>query len=280
MIKTWSTPVHGFEKEIVPCVLCGGSVFTSFLNCEGFGYVRCKCGLVQMNPQPKKDDIHARYSDTYGKDYLQYEIDNEAAFLKLQQLALKDAGFIDTGHQKTFLDIGCATGALLEYLRDCGFTVTGVEISPSAEYAVKQRKLDVRSLPLEENNFTNEQFDIVHASHLIEHLKDPHGFLTEVRRILKPTGCLYITTPNISGFQAHLFGSHWRSAIFDHMYLFSKKTLKKLLETTSFKIKHIRTWGGLAAGSAPKIIKKIIDFLAKYLGFGDVMIIKCIKTNH
>jgi 2-polyprenyl-3-methyl-5-hydroxy-6-metoxy-1,4-benzoquinol methylase len=283
--KTWSTPVHAFEEEIVSCALCGGNVFNLFLKCEGFGYVRCKCGLVQMNPQPKKDDLHARYSSTYGKDYLQYELKNESAFLKLQQLALKDAGFKfnlkDNALEKTFLDIGCATGALLAYLKECGFSVTGVEISPSAEYAVKQRGLDVKSLPLEDNSFPNESFDTVHASHLIEHLKDPRGFLTEAHRIIKPAGCLFITTPNISGFQARLFGNRWRSAIFDHLYLFSVRTLIKLLKSTGYKVKCIRTWGGLAAGTAPGWLKKTADFLAKVFGFGDVMIVRCevIKPN-
>jgi 2-polyprenyl-3-methyl-5-hydroxy-6-metoxy-1,4-benzoquinol methylase len=278
-------PVCAGKSAMVPCALCGAGVFKPALDCEDFSFVRCKsCGLVQRNPQPVKEEIIARYSDTFGKDYLAYEIENEDAFLKLQQLALKDAGFYKL--EKTLLrraggpsvlDIGCATGALLAALRDRGWRVTGVEISPCSGYARDERKLDVRSLPLEENEFPEASFDAVLASHLIEHLNDPRSFLTETRRILKDNGVVFITTPNISGFQARLYGGQWRSAIFDHLYLFSIRTLSNTLKSAGFKVEKIRTWGGLAAGLAPTRLKKTADFLAKRLGFGDVMIVRAKK---
>jgi len=179
----------------------------------------------------------------------------------------------------SILDIGCATGALLASLRNRGWQVTGVEISPSAEYARCERALDVRSSVLEENSFPAETFDVVHASHLIEHLNDPFAFLMEVSRVLKKNGFIFITTPNIDGFQSRLFGSSWRSAIFDHLYLFSVSTLSKLLKKTGFKIESCRTWGGLAAGTVPVWQKKIADNLVKHFGSGDVMIIRAVKHS-
>ena len=278
-MKTWSTPVtaDSQENKKIPCTLCNGSVFLPALTCEGFSFVRCKnCGLVQMNPQPKKEEIIRRYTTMFGKDYLEYELKNEAAFLNLQLLALKDIGFLAQAQESggAFLDIGCATGALPAFLKECGWLTTGVEISPGAEYAQKKRNLDVRQQPLEEINFPSRSFDVVHASHLIEHLNDPRSFLTEVRRVLKDGGQIYITTPNIAGFQARLFGGKWRSAIYDHLYLFSKRTLTKLLKETGFKVDRIRTWGGLAAGIAPQWLKKSADVFAKFLNCGDVMIIR------
>jgi 2-polyprenyl-3-methyl-5-hydroxy-6-metoxy-1,4-benzoquinol methylase len=263
--------------------------FKPVLDCEGFGYVRCKtCGLVQINPQPVREEVIARYSDTFGEDYLQYEIENETPFLILQQLALKDAGFYNiekailkkaVNEPPSILDVGCATGALLGFLRDRGWRVTGVEISPAAAYAQKERNLDVRSIPLEEIKFQQGSFDVVLASHLIEHLNDPKAFLTETHRILKDNGHVFITTPNILGFQSRLLGSRWRSAIFDHLYLFSKKTLKELFAKSGFINEKIGTWGGIAAGLAPPWIKKPADVLAKRFGFGDVMIIRARKVN-
>ena len=295
-MKTWSMPVSEAKSEDLPCAVCGSSIFSPSLNCEGFSFVRCKsCGLVQRNPQPVKEEIISRYSDVYGKDYLAYELENEASFLKLQQLALKDAGFeklekmlfarnerqrnAGTGNSPSVLDIGCATGAVLNSLRERGWRVTGVEISPAASYAQKKRNLDIRNLPLEENNFPLRSFDAILASHLIEHLNDPRAFFTEINRILKDDGYVFITTPNISGFQARLFGSRWRSAIFDHLYLFSVRTLKRLLSNTGFKTESCRTWGGLAAGTSPKWLKKAADFLAKRFNCGDVMIIRAVKNR-
>jgi 2-polyprenyl-3-methyl-5-hydroxy-6-metoxy-1,4-benzoquinol methylase len=284
-VKTFSMPAGSIKSGVVPCACCGGFVFKPALDCEDFNFVRCaSCGLVQRNPQPDKDEIIARYSAVFGNDYLSYELENEAAFLKLQQLALRDAKFDEL--EKTLfrakeppsvIDIGCATGALLVCLRDRGWRVTGVEISPCSEYARKERRLDVRNIPLEENKFPQTHFDVVLASHLIEHLNDPASFLTEANRVLKEGGRVFITTPNISGFQARLYGRQWRSAIFDHLYLFSVRTLSKMLKKAGFKIESIRTWGGLAAGLAPPWLKKPADYLAKRFGCGDVMIVRAKK---
>jgi 2-polyprenyl-3-methyl-5-hydroxy-6-metoxy-1,4-benzoquinol methylase len=243
-----------------------------------------------MNPQPEKNEVMRRYREAYGKDYLSYELNNEDKFLELQLLALKDSGF--EAHEKDLfakysksgilpnvLDIGCATGALLEHFANRGWRVTGVEISPSAEYARKKRNLNITEIPLEENNFPPETFDIIHASHFIEHVNDPRSFLGETRRILKHDGRIFITTPNIAGFQARLLGNKWRSAIFDHLYLFSARTLKSLLEDAGFIVEGIYTWGGLAEGLAPLWLKKIADSMAKRLNTGDVMMVKA-RKNH
>ena len=281
-VKTWSTPAAAGESRIVPCALCGGGVFRKAFSCEGFGYVRCGgCGLVQMNPQPAAAGVERRYRESFGGDYLAYELANEAAFLDLQLLALGDAGFAELEKEQRLspgparaLDLGCATGALLCWLRDRGWRVTGVEISPAAGYARSERGLDVRDLPLEQNHFPQASFDLVLASHLIEHLNDPRSFTREVRRILKTGGRFLVTTPNIAGFQARLFRGRWRSAIFDHLYLFSARTLKALLVDSGFTVEGVYTWGGLAAGIAPPGIKKIADRGAKLLGLGDVMLIR------
>jgi len=284
MIKTFSTPVITEEKKPVLCAVCGGALFKPSLSCEGFSYVRCKrCGLVQMNPQPLEEEIRLRYDTRTGEEYLSYELANEGSFLALALLALEDAGFDEIESEliakpPRLLDIGCATGSLLAHLRERGWETTGVEISgPQAEYGRRERNLDVRSLPLEENNFPADAFNVVLASHLIEHLNAPAALVAEVRRILAPGGRFFVTTPNISGFQARLFRGRWRSAIFDHLYLFSVKTLSRLLEEKGFAIERIRTWGGLAAGLAPAPVKRVFDKAAKRFGFGDVMIIRAKK---
>jgi SAM-dependent methyltransferase len=238
-----------------------------------------------MNPQPLPEEVSRRY----GGEYLEYELANEGPFLELQLLALEDAGFRDLeedlksrrtpgGSRPVVLDIGCAAGALLAELRNRGWDCTGVEICrPEAEYARRKRKLDVRSLGLEKNRFPAAGFDVVLASHLIEHLNNPAAFVAEVYRILAPGGVFIVTTPNIDGFQARLFRDRWRSAIFDHLYLFSVKTLSRLVTQKGFSVERIVTWGGLAAGTAPAPIKKLFDRLAKRRGFGDVMLIRARK---
>jgi hypothetical protein len=85
------------------------------------------------------------------------------------------------------------------------------------------------------------------------------------------------TTPNIDGLQARLFRERWRSAIADHLCLFSKKTLRRLLAASGFRVLKTQTWGGLAAGTAPGWLKRSADLLAKRLGFGDVVLMLVAK---
>jgi 2-polyprenyl-3-methyl-5-hydroxy-6-metoxy-1,4-benzoquinol methylase len=283
MVKTWSTPPAEEKREQVPCALCGGGVFRQALSCGAFAYVRCvNCGLVQINPQPLPEAVARRYGEASGKDYLAYELEREKDFLALQELSLADIGFagLEEGLKNTkarprFLDAGCATGALLARLRDRGWEVTGVEIcGAEADYARRERGLDIKDKALEEADLSAAGFEVIHGSHLIEHLNRPERFIARAARLLVPGGTLLITTPNIAGFQARLFGAKWRSAIFDHLYLFSVNTLSRLLVNNGFVIEKIITWGGLAGGIGPRFLKNLLDKGAKRFGFGDVMMVR------
>jgi SAM-dependent methyltransferase len=165
-------------------------------------------------------------------------------------------------------------------MKERGFSVVGVDIcAESASYGIDNRGVPIFVGTLEQAGFPNAHFSIIHFSHLIEHVPDPRAFLVEVNRVLAQGGIALITTPNIHGFQAKLFGRDWRSAIPDHLQLFSKKTLGRLLRETGFNVEKIVTWGGIAKGAAPGFIKTPVDFLAKKLGFGDVMLFKARKPD-
>ncbi len=264
------------------CALCGSSRFEKLWDCADFSFVRClRCGLIQQNPQALPEAVHSRYD----AEYLAYEEANQAAYRDLELLALADLGLEEAaapafaaaaaaGAKPRVLDIGCATGALLAALRERGWDPQGVEISAAqADYGRKRYALPIHAGTLESAAFPSGSFDLVHASHLIEHLNDPASFLEEAARIMKGEGILVLTTPNADGLQARLFGPAWRSAIFDHLYLFSARTLRALLASKGFLVDYIVTWGGWARGLKPAFLKRPLDRAAKRLGFGDVMAI-------
>jgi cyclopropane fatty-acyl-phospholipid synthase-like methyltransferase len=108
---------------------------------------------------------------------------------------------------------------------------------------------------------------------VIEHVPDPRSFLRSVRALLEPRGFMVLVTPNTAGLQPRLFGANWRSAIADHVHLFSRRNLERMLREEGFEILQVQTWGGLGIGTAPAWIKRPIDRLAKRLGFGDVVLV-------
>ncbi len=272
------------EAIVIACPVCGVSHTRAFWQYDSFSFVRCAgCGLVYQNPQPVQKDLAARYDE----EYFFYEIQNEDAFCQLARLGLADIDFDSeaenlVGDRRSILDIGCATGKLLSVFKHDRWTVQGVEICRSAaEYGIEHHGVPIHIGTLETAGFQDESFGVVHCSHLIEHLTYPAAFVGEVKRILAPGGWFVITTPRISGLQAKLMGSRWRSAIADHMFLFSGRSLARLLENGGFSVRRTKTWGGVGVGIAPRFVKGPLDKLAKRLGFGDVMIVlaRTLSTN-
>ena len=280
MIKTFSKhPAENNFRQIV-CPLCGSTGYKPKWKKSEIPFVKCSsCSLVFQNPQPEAAELGGRYDD----EYFNYEIANEESFFRLMRLGLSDVRFFDyekrmkslqAAEPLSFLDIGCATGALLRFMRERSWTVKGIEIcARSADYGRRTHGLDIFTGTIEAAEIPDNSFDVIHSSHLVEHLTEPALFFREAARILKPGGVIVTVTPDVSGFQAKLFGYGWRSAIADHMFLFSKRTLRKMLVKNGFIIEKTATWGGLAAGTAPYLIKTAADRIVKKVGFGDVVCI-------
>lgn len=272
-MKTYSAPADGSAFVDISCGICGSGSHRPSMRADSYSFVVCDgCGVTYQNPQPTEESLRRRYAG----DYFRYELANEENFFNLMRLGLAD---IDFDHlpgvesRGDFLDIGCATGRLLAHIRDGGWTPRGVELcAESARHGAQTRGLDIFVGELEQAAFEDGSFRVVHFSHLIEHVRNPRSFIDEVRRILSPDGYAVITTPNIAGLQARLLGTRWRSAIADHLYLFRPSTLRPLLESAGFRVLRSVTWGGIAKGLAPKLVKAPVDRLAKRLGFGDVML--------
>lgn len=273
-MKTYSTqPKAGESKEAVTCPVCGSSAVKTAWELETFSFQQCRiCGHHYQNPRPRPGDLLNRYDG----DYHNYEVENAANFLHLMKLGLRDLDF-DTledslPQEKKFLDVGCATGALVEYLQHRGWKSLGVEVCEgAAEWGRKTRGVDIRTGTLEQAGLPPESLDLVHSSHVIEHVPEPGHFLEGIRDVLKQGGKLILVTPNTASLQCLWFGKHWRSVIPDHVHLFSRRGLEVLLESQGFRILREKTWGGWALGARPAWVKPYLDRLAKKWGFGDVV---------
>lgn len=135
------------------------------------------------------------------------------------------------------LDVGCGAGGYLFRLRQWGWQTYGVE--PSATGAAQARKLglDVRQGMLEEAGFAAEFFDVVRVSNVLEHLPDPLRTFSEIRRILKPDGLVYLTVPNTRSLVFRWFRANWYALETPrHVISYSPKTLQVLASATGFTV--------------------------------------------
>jgi len=106
---------------------------------------------------------------------------------------------------KRVLDFGCGTGYGAHILIDHADDLTAVDISEeaishaAANYSARSlhfqriEPTEIRALPFPDSNF-----DVVTSFQVIEHLEHVDSYLNEIRRVLKPSGQLLLTTPNSS----------------------------------------------------------------------------------
>lgn len=92
------------------------------------------------------------------------------------------------------LDIGCGNGGISARLaRDNEHY--GVDV---ADLRKEVEGFEFRQVSDERLPFPDAMFDLVVSNHVIEHVSDQELHLAEIRRVLKPGGCVYLATPNKS----------------------------------------------------------------------------------
>jgi hypothetical protein len=84
---------------------------------------------------------------------------------------------------------------------------------------------------------------VVVLSNVLEHSVNPEEMLTDIRRILKDDGQVWISCPNNQSWQRWVFGRNWTNwHVPFHIVHFSSSTLTRLLRESEFKkveISHI-----------------------------------------
>jgi len=95
------------------------------------------------------------------------------------------------------LDAGCGYGPFSRAIADQRARVISCDI---AEKLVKRTLTGTGSSGVVcdagQSSFRNDTFDWVISSEMIEHTESPDHTLRELARVLKPGGCLALTTPN------------------------------------------------------------------------------------
>ncbi len=162
------------------------------------------------------------------------------------------------------LEIGCATGFMGEYLikkKNC--QVFGVELGRDEAEIAKTKLSRVVVGDIEDfQTFLQVKkfgkFDIIFATALIEHLKDPWNALKTWKVLLKPKGAIIISTSNIAHWSIRLSllkGEfiYDKYGILDntHLRFFTTKSFRKLVKDCGYTIEY----SGLDAegGGYPKV---------------------------
>ncbi|MFT5028010.1 MAG: ubiquinone/menaquinone biosynthesis C-methylase UbiE [Candidatus Binatia bacterium] len=103
----------------------------------------------------------------------------------------------DKDRLKTHLDIGAGNGRLID-LFSRRFGVESSALDYTDELMAREgQKVDIADLNKEGLPYDDNQFDIVTATEVVEHLEHYRQVLREIYRVTRPGGLCILTTPNI-----------------------------------------------------------------------------------
>jgi ubiquinone/menaquinone biosynthesis C-methylase UbiE len=99
----------------------------------------------------------------------------------------------------SILDVGCGSGWVAKEFLPKGKQVYSLDISVTNPSIVRKLYPNEKHFGVAADSFylpfSNDSFDCVIASEIIEHVFDPAGFIKELFRVVKKGGDLIITTP-------------------------------------------------------------------------------------
>jgi 2-polyprenyl-3-methyl-5-hydroxy-6-metoxy-1,4-benzoquinol methylase len=249
--------------EYVPCNLCGAddtvvrypctinghatSRDWSAYACTHSGYgrhhtiVQCRrCGLVYSSPRLDEHDIVHTYEAVEDPLYLE---EREGRVLTFQHHLNPMERIVEPPDGRPLLDVGCYTGVFVEIAARHGWDAWGLEPSRWAVEQAQARGLHVVQGTLDTAELPQTYFDVVTMWDVIEHLPDPLGALERVRGLLKPEGLIVVHTIDIESLFARVMGARWPWLMEMHLYYFSRRTLRAMLEKCGFQIVSDRPQG-------------------------------------
>ena len=193
-------------------------------------------------------EVGEQFPDLGGAASTAYYLENEKRLLTEHVPDLARSAVL-----KTDLWDEVKNTRILQWVHGQGAAVFGVDISePTVRQAraafsdggLRATVADVRSLP-----YRDGRFDAIYSMGTIEHFRDPETALREMHRVLRPGGRAVVGVPNRwDPFLRPLLASALQAArLYGYGYerSFSRRALRRMLETAGFEVVELEPLGGL-----------------------------------
>jgi len=237
----------------ISCPACSSGKSRREFDKNGFRYVSCEdCGTLFVNPRPRFEVLKKFYSDSPSTVFWVEQFFKPVAKARQEKIFKPRAEYVSgiMGKNKnlTVGDIGAGFGLFLEEWKkiDGGNDYIAIEPSPKMAETCRGKDIEVRCACLEELDEKKDRFDVLTAFELMEHLFNPEDFIRRAWALLKPKGCLVITTLNGRGFDILNLWEKSRSITPPHhLNFFNTNSIRMLLERSDFTIDEVSTPGKL-----------------------------------
>lgn len=243
------------EWHEVSCPACDAANSTLFGEKNGFIYVECKsCGTVYTNPRPSEDLLRDMYVNSENYAYWNRHIFPVTEEVRRERIFRPRAQrVVDYCHRfgvrgGTLLEIGAAFGTFCTEVASHKMFERIVALEPTPDLAAtcRERGFEVAETSIELYEQKGAA-DVVAAFEVLEHIHSPIGFVERCWKILRPGGLLFLTCPNVKGFDLLTLGVSSGSFDHEHLNYFHPKSVSLLLERARFRICDVATPGRLDA---------------------------------
>jgi len=244
------------QLENHPCPLC--SQFNDELVLTGhdrlhnlpgeYTVVKCQtCGLMRTNPRPTPETIGFYYPDDYSP-YHNTKVSGQRLISEAQPFWKQITKRIFEFNEQRLpslppgrmLEVGCASGSFLDKMASQGWEVAGIEFSEKAAESARSLGYSVHTGSLETAPNPKQNYALVVAWMVLEHLHDPILCLKKLHSWVVPEGWLVISVPNTASLEFQLFKDAWFALqLPNHLYHYTPKTLNQVLERGGWKMEQV-----------------------------------------
>lgn len=163
---------------------------------KDYKVVKCEqCSFYYVNPPLELTESDWKY--LYDNSYF---VEKSKWFTKKRKLdsktRIEKAAEFNKNEIKNFLDVGCGEGYSLIEAANRGWDVHGVDITDHRNELAKSKDIKFINSDLMNSKLPSDYFDIVYLDSVLEHVNNPCDYLSEIKRILKKGGILYLGVPN------------------------------------------------------------------------------------
>jgi SAM-dependent methyltransferase len=190
------------------------------------GYSFCNCRNIFFT------EFNENFSDIYtGKYVSKYDNDHAKKLLRNYSIYLKTIlDMRGNNRSPRLLEIGAATDVICEEGSKMGMWCTAFDI------AERDSKFPMITGNFETFDFDNRKFDIIFASHIFEHFRDPIATLKKCHDLLNDGGFLFVAMPDpwfIDYANPYMWG-HWH--VDEHHILWDKDSFCNVARETGFDV--------------------------------------------
>jgi len=206
---------------------------------EGYDLALCKaCGAAYADDIPEQRIFDTYYAEMSKYEYSQREgLPSQSDQDRFREVVGIAEAYIPKS--ASIADVGCATGGLLAEFKRQGFeNLIGFDPSPAcADAARRLYGLKVISASIYELRKTEDRFDAIILTGVLEHLRDVDESLTALTGLLNPGGILYIEVPDATRYY-EWYSAPYQFFSMEHVNFFSPGSLSNLLSRHGFDCVH------------------------------------------